>query len=133
MNRPNFEPIFTQKSDFCEKSSPKPVETFVPHQAMSLSELISRFERGQRLNVHQNFKPMDNFTDGTLYVEDFEDAPPDDVHDVVDVHNFYLEHKEHKKDFAKRQKEKKAMQAQQASAQPAQPADPDPTSADPAH
>lgn len=94
-------------SRICERTSPQPVKSFVAGQAIDLKTLIQRFERGQRLNVHENFRPMSNFTEGSLYVEDFDDAPPDNIHDVVDVEEHYREHQEHKKDFAKRKKEAK--------------------------
>ena len=111
MKRPNFESIFDKKSDFCEKSSSTPVKSFVPHQAISLRELVSRFERGQRLNVHQNFRPMDNFTDGKIYEESFEDAPPHDITDVTDVHNYYRAHQEHVKHYKQRKIDEKAEKA----------------------
>lgn len=121
MNRPNFEPIFTEKSDFCEVSSEKPFKSFIPGQANKLSDLVARFERGQRLNVHSNFDPLSNFTKDSLYQEDFDDAPPDDVHDVVDVQRYYEEHQEHKKDYKVRMKTKK--EAQQAAKQASQATD----------
>ena len=108
MNRPNFEPIFTQESDFCEVSSDQPIKEFIPNQALDLKELVSRFERGQRLNVHENFPAMSNFTRDRIEAESFEDCPPDDVHDVVDVHNYYLQHEIHKREFQKKQKQKKS-------------------------
>lgn len=97
MKRPNFSPIFDEEKDFCEVTSEKPVETFVPNQQIDLRTLIQRFESGQRLNVHENFKPMSNFTNGSMYVEDYEDAPPDGVYDIVDVHNALNEHEQTKK------------------------------------
>ena len=116
--KPLFESPFADKSEYCEKLSDKPVQTFIPHQAITLKELVTRFEHGQRLNVHQNFAPGSNFTNDSVYEEDFDDAPPTDVHDVVDVHNYMQEHEQHKKDYQQRQKE--AKQAQQAKAQQAQ-------------
>lgn len=117
MNRPNFQPIFTQKSDFCEQSSDKPVKTFVPGQAMKLSELMRRFEQGQRLNVHENFAPMSNFTRDSVYEETFDDAPPSDIHDIVDVHEYYKEHQHEIAEYKKLLKKKKETQQ----AQPSQP------------
>lgn len=105
MEKPKFVQKI-EKKDYIERTSDVPVKTFVPHQSMKLKELVERFERGQRLNVHENFRPMSNFTENSLYEEGFDDAPPDDVHDVVDVHAYYMEHQEHKHDFAKRQKGK---------------------------
>lgn len=133
MKRPNFEPIFEEKSDFCEISSDKPVNTFVPNQAISISELIARFERGQRLGVHCNFRPGENFEDipdevakAKMHSEDMDsdDFPPTDVHDVVDVHELYEQHQAHKADFSARRK-KKVEEAQQAKKK-AQQADPTP-------
>lgn len=126
MKRANFEPVFSQKTDYCERTSKKRIKTFIPGQAMSLKELVSRFERGQRLNVHQNFKPMSNFTEDTLYEESFGDAPPDDVHDVVDVHRYYKEHTAHKRDYEhrKKQKGKKEAPVKEASDEPAPAKDP---------
>lgn len=124
MKRTNFEPIFTKKSDYCEKSSSKPIATFVPHQAISLKELVSRFERGQRLNVHMNFHPgdnLENITDDEALARikaesmDSDDFPPTGIHDIADVEAAYKEHQNHKIDFAQRQKKKReeAKQAQQ--------------------
>lgn len=129
MIRPKFQPIFEGKSDFCEQSDSKPVETFVPNQAISLSELISRFERGQRLNVHTNFRVGSNLEDLTdeealqrIREEslDSDDFPPDDVHDIVDVQREKELHDVHKREFherVKRNKEeaKQAPKAKQAS------------------
>lgn len=125
MNRPNFESIFTKSSDFCEKSSSTPVSSFVPHQAISLTELVTRFERGQRLNVHMNFRcgdNMDNISDeealNRIKSEDMnsDDFPPCDVHDVVDVQREMELNEIHKRDFKERQTKKK-KQAQQAAEQ----------------
>lgn len=122
----------TNIADYCENSCDQPVKEFIPNQAISLRELVTRFERGQRLNVHQNFAPMSNFTNGnTIYEEDFNDAPPDDVHDIVDVHEHYLKHNEQKADYIRRKKEKgkkpKPAPAQQGDA----PNPPDPSVSNP--
>lgn len=103
-----------KNENFFEKSSDLPVKTFVPHQAITLKELVSRFERGQRLNVHQNFKPFENMTDGHIVEESFEEAAPDDIYDVVDVHEYVQEHEQRKSAFNKRQKEKKQSESKQA-------------------
>lgn len=127
-------PVFTltNPKDYCEKSNSKPIKAFIPNQAISLKELVTRFERGQRLNIHENFKPLSNCTNGNyIYEEDFDDAPPDDVHDIVDVHRYYLEHEEHKEDYQRRQKEK-GKKTQQASAkQVDEPTPPDPAKSNP--
>lgn len=150
MKLANFEPIFTDEKQFCERSSSKPIETFVPHQAISLKELVSRFERGQRLNVKQNFLPGDNFYRGSSDdVEDqrivandfaqdemrFEQSAPDDVHDVVDVHDYYRDHLKQKSEYEQRMKEKKeeAKKAKQAPAPQANQADSTPPPVDPAN
>lgn len=122
MERPNFISKISQK-DAAERSSDKPIKSFVPHQAMNLAELISRFERGQRLNVHENFPAMSNFTRDRIEEESFIDAPPDDIHDVVDVQNAMHEHEAHKKDYADRKKKAKADEAQRKQAEEAK-ADP---------
>lgn len=133
MKRPNFEPIFEEKSDFCEISSEKPVNTFVPNQAISISELIKRFERGQRLGVHCNFAPGSNFenipdevSQARIKAEDMDsdDFPPTGVHDVTDVQAHYEALQAHKADFSARRK-KKAEEAKQAKTK-AQQADPAP-------
>lgn len=122
MERPNFEPIFTKKSDFCEKTNKKPIKEFIPHQAISLKELVSRFERGQRLNVHMNFRPGSNLEDITdeealerIKREDMEsdDFPPTGIYDITDVEAAKREHDIHKSDFKARQ-QKKREQSQQA-------------------
>lgn len=115
MNRPNFTPIFSEKSEYCEEQCSQPIETFIPNQAITLSELMQRFERGQRLNVHENFAPMSNFTRDSVFEETFEEAPPDDVHDIVDVHEYYRAHQAHKKEYdAKQASKREAEKAQQA-------------------
>lgn len=119
MERPNFQPIFSSKDDFCEITDEKPVESFVPNQAMTLSELMSRFEKGQRLSVHCNFKVESELTEGSIYEESFDDAPPI-CHDVTDVEEYYRAHQVHKREFAEKQKKAKE-QAQQAQAQQAKP------------
>lgn len=106
MERANFEEKISKK-DYVERTNSKPIETFIPNQAMNLKELVSRFERGQRLNVHENFRPGSNFTEGSIYEEDFEDAAPDDIHDVVDVQEYYRLHNERKSTFKKKQEEKR--------------------------
>lgn len=129
MERPNFEPIFTKKSDYCEKTSKRPIKDFIPHQAISLAELIARFERGQRLNVHMNFRAGSNLEDITdeealerIKAEnmDTDDFPPVGVHDIADVEALKREHDNHKSEFKQRMQKKReeakqaAKQAQQA-------------------
>lgn len=106
MEKPKIFIQFSKKSDFCETSSSKPVSSFVPHQAMSLAEMVARFDRGQRLNVKQNFAPETQFTRDCIYEEDFEDAAPDDIHDVVDVQNAMAEHEQRKQNFKEKHKRK---------------------------
>lgn len=126
MNRPKFNPIFTKKSDYCEKSSKTPVETFVPHQALNLAELIQRFERGQRLNVHCNFAPGSNLMNCTdeqafemMKADDMEHGfPPTDVHDICDVEREYSAHKQHKQEFAERMKAKKSAKGKETKEAP---------------
>lgn len=113
-------PVLTDKKDYCEVSSSKPVSGFIPNQSLKISELIERFESGRRLNVHENFKPLSNFTDGRIEIEDFSDAAPEGIHDIVDVHEYYNAHKEHVADYKKRKA--KAKQASQVQTQQAQPA-----------
>lgn len=112
MNRTKPKSIFCSKSEFCEKVSSKPIDSFVPNQAMKLKELVSRFERGQRLNVHSNFYPGSNFesmTDEEALWQiqhesmDTEDFPPIDVHDVSDVQRLQEENDVRKRDFIRRQ------------------------------
>lgn len=112
MKRPNFLPIICTK-DAAEVSDSKPIETFVPHQSYSLSEIMQRFERGQRLPARMLFNPESEFTENSLYMEDFEDAPPDDVRDVVDVQNYYEAHQVHKREFAEKKKKGKGKGAPQ--------------------
>jgi hypothetical protein len=108
MVKPKVFGIFTQKEDFCEKSSKKPCKAFVPHQAMDLKELVTRFENGQRLGVKENFRIEDEFTRNCVYEERFDDAAPDDVHDVVDVEQHYRAHQSHKSEYAEKKKRKQA-------------------------
>lgn len=115
MKRPNFEPIFEKKTDFCEVSSEKPVSSFMAGQSISISELIKRFERGQRLGVHCNFRPGENFENisddqaaSQMRAEDMDsdDFPPVGVHDITDVEEHYKMHQAHKADFSARRKKK---------------------------
>lgn len=128
MKRPKFEPIFEKKSDFCEVSSEKPVSSFISGQAISISELIKRFERGQRLGVHCNFRPGENFeniSDEQVALQmraedmDSDDFPPVGVHDITDVEEHYKIHQAHKADFSARRKKKEdeAKQAKQKAQQ----------------
>lgn len=135
MERPKFEPIFSKKSEFCEKSSSQPVSTFIPHQAISLKELVSRFERGQRLNVHMNFRPGSNLEDITdeealqrIKSEDMDsvDFPPVGIHDIADFEEAYKEHQNHKVDFKQRQQKKMEEKQAQQKKQAQQSSDPTP-------
>lgn len=112
MKRPNFERIISAK-EACELSDSKPIETFSPHQAYSLSEIMSRFEKGQRLPARMLFDPEMEITKNEIYMEDFDDAPPDNVHDVVDVEEHYREHNVHKREYAERKKKKQGKDAPQ--------------------
>lgn len=120
MKRPNFQPIFDSKKDFCEKSSSEPISSFIPHQALDLATLMKRFEQGQRLNIHENFKPMSNFTQDKIYEESFDDAPPI-VHDICEVQEAMNEHNAHKKDYEARKKKAKADDAKRKQAEEAKP------------
>lgn len=130
MKRPNFERIICTK-DASEVSDSKPIETFVPHQSFTLSEIMSRFEKGQRLPARPLFDLEQEFTKGEVYMEDFEDAPPDDVRDVVDVQDHYMEHQEHKKDYSERQKKKKGKDEPQSKGKD-EPSSPTPPTDEPA-
>lgn len=132
MNRPNFEPIFTDKSDYCEVSDPQPVESFIPNQALDLKELVSRFERGQRLNVHNNFAPGSNFENISdeeamrqIQNETFDDCPPTGVYDIADVQQLKEEHEIHKREFASKMKKKReTKQEKPGESQQVNPSDP---------
>lgn len=117
-------PIFTKKSEFCEVSSDVPVETLVPGQAITLNELVSRFEKGQRLNISDNPTNVMYRTEEEAEAnsERFEDAPPDGIHDITDVEAHYRAHQSRKKEFDAQQKEKRSKQAKPAEA----PQDPTP-------
>lgn len=106
IKRPKFSAIISTK-DAAEVSDSKPIETFIPHQSFSLSEIMLRFEHGQRLPARPLFNPDSEFTEGSVYMEDFEEAPPDDVHDIVDVQSYYNEHQVHKREFEAKQRKKK--------------------------
>lgn len=113
MKKTNFSYDIARKSNFFERSSEKPIKSFVPHQSMPLCELVRRFESGQRLNVKMNFDPSDQFTRDNIYEEDFEDAPPDDIHDVVDVQNALAEHEQRMQNFKEKRKRKPASQPEE--------------------
>lgn len=120
MKRPNSVPIFDDPSEYCEKSSQIPVDTLIPGQSIKLSELIARFDRGQRLNVHANFPPGSNFDNlsddeaARIIANEIIDEsmfPSDDVHDVVDVQREYDLQEQHKKEFAEKMRKKQTPQA----------------------
>lgn len=115
---------FTKKSEYCELSDEKPVNTFIPGQAIKLAELVARFERGQRLNVHGN--PMNIFysTDeqANANSETFDSAPPDDIHDITDVEEYYRAHQQHLKEY--KEKKAKTKQAPVKEAQQVEPPTP---------
>lgn len=129
MKRPNFEPIICT-FDAAEEVDSKPIETFIPNQSYSLSELMSRFEKGQRLPAHHLFNPDSEFTSGAVYEETFDEAPPDDVRDVVDVEHYYREHQEHKREFTERKKKKKQGEGAQPPKQATDPQPQDPAKND---
>lgn len=108
MEKPKIFIKFAKQSEYCEKSSSKPVSSFIPKQAMTLAEMVARFDRGQRLNIKQNFAPEQQFTQNSIYEEDFDDAPPDDIHDIVDVQNAYETHKQKVSEFKEKRKKKPA-------------------------
>lgn len=130
MKRPNFERIICA-NEACELSDSKPIETFSPHQAYSLSEIMSRFEKGQRLPARMLFDPEMEITKNEIYMEDFDDAPPDNVLDVVDVEEHYREHNVHKREFKEKHIKGKGKGAQQSN-QATEPEPDDSTSPDPA-
>ena len=110
MSNPKIYEQFGKKNeDFVEKCDPKPDSSVIPGQAVKLSELLQRFERGQRLNIHLNpgneWFPEDQVEAKS---EHFEDAAPEDIQDIVDVENFHNSVQEHKRDFQERMKNKKA-------------------------
>lgn len=90
-----------KKFIFFQDSPDKPCPEFVPGQSYELSELVHRFERGQRLGVHLNFNP-----ESELIGEDesFEQAPSENIVDIVDVQREYETHEQAKKELAKRKK-----------------------------
>lgn len=135
MKRPIFQTIFEQKSDFCEKSSKMPVETMIPGQAIKISELVVRYDRGQRLNVHANFPAgsnFDNITDEEALrqiqneVIDENMFPSDDVHDLVDVQREYEAQEARKAEFAEKIKKKRSPQAPPQDEAPQDPKPDDP-------
>lgn len=88
----------------------KPIADFIPGQAYCLSDLMKRFECGQRLYVRENFKLASELCpegQESIYDEKFENAPPEDVTDIVDVQRLYNEHQETKQEFKKSVAERK--------------------------
>lgn len=82
----------------------KPIADFIPGQAYCLSDLMKRFERGQRLNVRENFNPASELCpegQEDMYDEKFENAPPENVTDIVDIQRLYNEHQQTKQEFKK--------------------------------
>lgn len=93
-----------------ERVSQKSDPSFVPHQAIKLSELVARFQRGQRLNVHMTTPNEFYATDEEVKrnSERFEDCPPADIHDIVDVMQYQEELDQRKSDLKDRIAKKKA-------------------------
>lgn len=78
-----------------------------PGQSMSISELLSRFERGQRVGVKLHESNLVPEGDPRENAEDFDTAAPPDIHDVVDVHEYASELQERKAAYQQREKSKK--------------------------
>lgn len=88
----------------------KPIADFIPGQAYCLSDLMKRFERGQRLGVRENFNLASELCpEGQegFYDENFDNAPPEDVTDIVDIQRLYNEHQETKQEYKLRVAENK--------------------------
>lgn len=96
----NFQKKLPKSFNFVQDSDEKPCEGFIPGQSYELSELIRRFNSGQRLGVHLNFNPESEIG----HDESFEQAPPENVVDIVDVQKQYEEHNRTKQEFEKRKK-----------------------------
>lgn len=92
-----------------ERVDEKPDSSFVPNQAIKLSELVARFQRGQRLNVHMTTPNEFYATDeeAKLHHEHFDDCPPADLNDIVDVMQYQEELDQRKKDLKDRVKKRK--------------------------
>lgn len=92
-----------KKLNYLQYANPKPCSSFVPGQAYKLSELMLRYESGQRLGVRETFNIYDE-----VHGEDetFNMAPPEDVVDVVDVQRLYKQHERVKQELSKRMEEK---------------------------
>lgn len=93
-----------------ERVDSKSDPSFVPNQAIKLSELVARFQKGQRLNVHMT-KTNDFYETNEEVLrnsERFEDCPPADLNDIVDVMNFQEELSQRKSDLKDRVAQKKA-------------------------
>lgn len=78
-----------------------------PGQSMSISELLARFERGQRVGVKLHQSNLVPEGDPRENAEDFDTAAPPDLHDVVDVHEYASEIQERKAAYQQRAKSKK--------------------------
>lgn len=69
----------------------------VPHEALSIREILVRSSRGQRLNVHERYRaegiPDDMYPEDQLEKvnETIHDAPPDGINDIVDVYAYQEE------------------------------------------
>lgn len=87
--------------NYIQYSGGNPVESFVPGQSYKMSDLIQRFERNQRLGVHLNFNPNEEYSGNH---ETLDVAPPEDVHDIVDVQAYYNEHLETKRAYSEKNK-----------------------------
>lgn len=105
--------FFTQFSDRemkFEEVDSKPSETFIPGQSVKLHELVDRFCRGQRLNVHYN-QPNEFYRTAQEcdhHSESFEDCPPSDIYDIVDVERYSEELSARKKALKERVSERKS-------------------------
>lgn len=86
--------VFNCNAPHCRK--------FSPGQAMSISELLRRFERGQRVGVKLHEINLVPEGDPRENQEDFDTAAPEDIHDVVDVQAYENEIRERKAAYRQR-------------------------------
>lgn len=108
---------FSEREMVFEKVDSKPCETFIPGQSVRLSELVARFDRGQRLNIPT--RPS-NWVEEGVPDESFTDAPPDNINDIVDVDAYKCELSERKNALKEKYQKKKKEQTPQKPSEPPQ-------------
>lgn len=100
----NYKPVFETINDEINPN-------LVPHEALSIREILVRSSRGQRINVHTRLQPngrpddmVPDSEESDILDETIHDTPPDGIIDIVDVYAFQEELEQRKQALKEKQK-----------------------------